>query len=1089
MGMETRADSDGDVNKEISKSPKVSSSKKEVKNLYDVLFIAASTLIAILFTAILIFIEKYTGFDLSSKLWGIGGIIPAITVFAIGMIIFSFLSSGQRLRETDTYGRILVELDKREYRFRSMIENGSDMITLIGIDGTILYESRSVKRILGYEPEELVEQNIFKYIHKKDLLRAGRTLTRSLLNSNKLLNIEIRFRHKDGSYRLLEGSGKNLFGDPSVRGIVINSRDITERKRAEEELKKYQDNLEMLVEERTDEIIKANKKLRKEITERKRAEEAISDAKQRLDHLVQASPAVIYSCGPHPEYPTTFISENVEITLGYKTEEFYDTPHFWSERVHPDDTKLAAREFSRLINGKSVSCEYRFRHKDGRYIWLHDEVVPTFNADGKINGYIGSWFDITERKQMDAEKQARAEFLARLVGIKDLTELTQLFYEYLSALMPCDAGALFMKSKDNSNENLEVVFSFDTDENGKRKIDKSREIMTPDPDTALWRVLESGEREIIHRTEEQMADIETNIRYLSAFNKRPSRALAFIPISIHGQLVGTFTVQSYKPDVYTDHRVSILETIAADLALALTATKATEALRESEERFRTLVENQGEGIAIVDTNENITFANPAAYDILGADSSGLIGRNLSEFTVPDQFDKVLKQTASQFDGTKNSYEIEITRPDGEKRCLLITSTPLFENDGTLKNVLGVFRDITEKRRMEEELAKNEKLESIGLLAGGIAHDFNNFLTAILGNISMVIQEADKSDEIPSKLESAEDAALQAQMLTRQLLTFSKGGIPALETDCIEDITRETIRFALSGSNVRCEYFFPSDLRMAKFDRGQIGQVIQNLIINADQAMPDGGVIKLTAENVRIRQNQMPPLESGNYVKISIKDNGPGIAEENQSKIFDPFFTTKQHGSGLGLATAHSIVRKHNGNLEVKSRPGEGAEFIIYLPSTTERPKPKLSGNIFLGYGSGRILVVDDEKFIRDMLERMLTKSGYVVSCAPEGSIAVEMYKNSLISESPFDLVVVDLTIPGGMGGKEIIVKLREIDPEVKAIVSSGYSNDPIMAEYEKYGFVGRIAKPYKTNELYQVIQNAFDDPRLEEKNINAALTP
>ena len=517
--------------------------------------------------------------------------------------------------------------------------------------------------------------------------------------------------------------------------------------------------------------------------------------------------------------------------------------------------------------------------------------------------------------------------------------------------------------------------------------------------------------------------------------------------------------------------------------------RAEEALRESEERFRMLVENQGEGVVILDPDENFTFANPAAYSIFGSKDGKLIGRNLREFLNNNQVRVITNQTALRLKNMTSSHEMEFIRKDGEKRFLHVTATPLLENDGSVKNILGVFRDITENRRVEDELAKKEKLESIGLLAGGIAHDFNNFLTAILGNISMIKGNFSEVEDSYRILEDAEKATLQAQNLTRQLLTFSKGGIPVKEILPIAETLLETIRFTLSGSNVRFEYELPDDLKPVKFDKGQIGQVFQNIIINANQAMPNGGIIRLSAENIVIDENYTLALSAGGYVKIRVKDNGPGISEENRKRIFDPFFTTKETGSGLGLTTAYSIIKKHDGFIDVDSSPGSGTTFTIYLPATEEIPVPQIRESRSVYTGFGRILVVDDEKFIRDMLERMLTKSGYDVSCAPEGSIAVEMYKNSLKSESPFDLVVVDLTIPGGMGGKDIIIKLREINPEVKAIVSSGYSNDPIMADFENYGFVGRIAKPHKTNELYRVIQNVLDDSRPDEKNRNIMLTP
>jgi two-component system cell cycle sensor histidine kinase/response regulator CckA len=382
--------------------------------------------------------------------------------------------------------------------------------------------------------------------------------------------------------------------------------------------------------------------------------------------------------------------------------------------------------------------------------------------------------------------------------------------------------------------------------------------------------------------------------------------------------------------------------------------------------------------------------------------------------------------------------------------------------------LNFLSDITKRKRMEEDISKIQKLESIGILAGGIAHDFNNILTAILGNVSLA-KIYDLQSNVQERLTEAEKACMQAKELTQQLLTFSRGGAPVKKVTSIAHLLSDSAIFASSGSNARCECSIPDDLWAAEVDEGQISQVVNNLVINAEQAMPGGGVIKVSAENIFLSESVLP-LEDGNYVKISVEDQGVGIPEQHLQRIFDPYFTTKQKGSGLGLATSYSIIRNHDGHIVVESILGVGTTFHIYLPASSEEAvtREKMEEEIPV-MGKGNILVMDDEEFIRELVGDMLVNIGYEATTVSDGAEAVELYKEAKESGRPFDAVIMDLTVPGGMGGREALRRIMEIDPEIKAIVSSGYSNDPIMADFGKYGFSGVIAKPYKTGELSEVL--------------------
>jgi PAS domain S-box-containing protein len=493
-------------------------------------------------------------------------------------------------------------------------------------------------------------------------------------------------------------------------------------------------------------------------------------------------------------------------------------------------------------------------------------------------------------------------------------------------------------------------------------------------------------------------------------------------------------------------------------------------LRLYEERFMEVVESSSDIIYSIDTHGVILSTNKQGYQILDYLHSDIIGKHIKEICTRETWEELAKG----FEKVKAEGSVfldagKIIRRTGENLDVTAHSTAMYDERKEFHGVRLTFRDITEHKKMEEELRNIEKLESIGIMAGGIAHDFNNILTTITGNISLARVSAKNDRKLSRVLSETQKACNHARNLTNQLLTFSKGGAPIKKVQYIKNLLKDSTKFALRGSPVNYELFLEDDLWPVEVDEGQIIQVIHNLALNAQQAMCNGGTIAISAENVAVEKADPLPFK-GNYIKIRVKDEGIGIPAERMNKIFDPYFTTKEEGSGLGLTTTFSIIKNHDGHIFVDSRENVGTTFSIFLPASDERAyeeKKKMDKDL---QGAGYILIMDDEENVRRSVCRMLRYLGYDVEAAKNGEQAIDLYKNAMESVRPFDAVLMDLTIRGGKGGKETIKELRRIDSQVKAVVSSGYFNDPIMADYNKHGFFGVIPKPYEIEVLNEVLQ-------------------
>lgn len=527
--------------------------------------------------------------------------------------------------------------------------------------------------------------------------------------------------------------------------------------------------------------------------------------------------------------------------------------------------------------------------------------------------------------------------------------------------------------------------------------------------------------------------------------------------------------------------VTTIDERIAELNLEVSQRKkAEQRLAAESERLQVTLQSIADAVIAVDTEGRIVLLNRVAAELTDwslEEAKGVVLEkvfSVKSLRTGNVVENVLAPILEQ--GRQRVAEGDLILMTREGREVQVTEScaPLTDNNGKVMGAVIAFRDVTDQRLLEEDLAKTAKLESVGVLAGGIAHDFNNLLTAILGNLSLARMEAAGDTALCQHLVEAEHASLRARDLTLQLLTFSRGGAPVKRSVDLSILIRESAIFVARGTSVQLEFAVASDLRLAVVDKGQIGQVVDNLVINGIQAMPEGGTITISAVNVEVGEQSPLALVAGRYIQISVKDRGVGIEDEVLQQIFDPYFTTKESGNGLGLSICYAIVSKHGGYIGARSIMGRGTIFDVYLPAVEQEDESERKSSVEIplkkNQAAGRILVMDNEEMIRMVSQSMLQALGYDVVCVKDGEEAIQVYQEFMGTDAAFDGVILDMTIPGGMGGEEAVGRLRALDPSLKAIVSSGYSRHAVMAAYQGYGFDGAVAKPYRLKDLSEVLQ-------------------
>ena len=1045
------------------------------------------------------------------------------TLMVSGRPVFSengeFEGTVSVLTDISELKRVETELAESEQMYRALVDASPDSLTTTDLFGNITYASPQTAQLLRYErPEDMIGKNAFEMVAPEYREQAFKNSMETQEKGHRRNN-EVVFIRKDGTRFFAELSTaviKDAQGNP--KGMIANARDVTSRKQAEQKIRESEEMFRIITEQsvmalfifQDGKIIYTNEALldylgyslaevyawtdedifnlvhpedREFIREQARKKLAwepdtvtsytyrLYTKNGELKWMAQHSRPIMYKGKSALLVSLADITERKQAEEALRRAEaekalvmdavsehliYHDTDLtvIWANRAAAESVDMAVDELIgkncfEVWHGRQSPCpdcpvkralktgkleEQEMQTPDGRVWYIHG--YPVRDEAGNINGAVETTREITQRKKAE---QALRESQSRLTAaIENL---------------PFD---FFMVGGDGkyTMANTTIRKHWNT----------------------LSKADSRGPEDLLGKSPE---DLGVDEKYIELWKENNRRAFAGevvkgeVGYEIEGEMRHYFNIIS--PVYYGDE---IKEILGVNIDVT-DRKRAEESLAEEKERLAVTLRSIGDGVISTDRQGRIVLMNRMAEDLTGWKQEEALGKSLGQvFHIIDEEtreqseDPVLKVLEMEGSITLAEQTLLVSR-DGSERVVADSAAPIRDRESKVIGVVLVFRDITERRKMETEMLRTEKLESVGVLAGGIAHDFNNILTAILANISMSRLAVKDNAKVDSRLEEAEKACSRAKSLTRQLLTFTSGGTPVKSPTSLKELVRESCLFALRGSNVSCEFDFQKDLWPVEADEGQISQVIHNLIINSDQAMPHGGSINVSIRNLVIEENGR--LSPGHYTAIKIEDHGVGIPADYLEKIFDPFFTTKEKGSGLGLATSFSIVHQHDGHIEVRSEPGTGTTFTIYLPAMPKGELPERNLSSSPVPGKGKILVMDDDPAIRDLLAIMLTDLGYEAQFAGDGEKAIDLYKKASEAQSPFDLVILDLTVPGKMGGKEAMAKLQEIDPHVRAIVSSGYSTDPIMAEYQSHGFKGVVTKPYDIQELSRVLKNVWNE--------------
>lgn len=824
-------------------------------------------------------------------------------------------------------------------------------------------------------------------------------------------------------------------------------------------------------------------------TERQRAEDAFRESEEKYRLLADNATDVIWTTDENLKF--TYFSPSVERLRQYTAQEAL--AQSLEESMAPDSVRVAMSIFQDELEllkrgdhpeGRTRTCELEATCKDGSTVWVEASMRFLLDNQGNLAGVLGISRDISERQRRAARQLALQRVRDEIWKMDTSADIQQILNAIRDNLGELSVGMsdISVNMIDDSTDPPAIGF-YTIDHRGVEHININPEYPGIPVLLRIWR-----QQQVAYRRDLTVEDIYGERPYIGRAKGGKIRSIVDVPFA-----QGTLALNSLEVDAFSLEDIEVLQEIAQILSEGLQRLddmhklgqrnrelgreiaereQAEEKLRSSEAQLHAVIESLPFDLWCTDADGRYIVQNSVCRERWG----DTIGKRPGDLEVSGEvLDEWNENTRRVFAGEVVQGEIEYTL--GEKReTHSYIIAPIWEGERIIGST-GINIDITDRRRLEEEVRRSHNLESLGLLAGGIAHDFNNVLTGVTGNLALLLRFLTKDSEEYEIAREAEQAASKTRDLTRQLMTFARGGTPVKETASIDELIREATELSLHGSNARPAYHFAPGLPFVDIDVVQMGQVIQNLVLNADQAMPDGGTVTISADHVEISESDAASLEAGSYVRVTVEDEGGGIPPGQTDRIFDPYFTTKESGHGLGLAICHSIIQRHKGHISVRSEIDVGTTFEFYLPASEQQAvsPDEVSLAVAELSGSGRILLMDDEETIHRMVGRALRVLGYEVESVYDGDEAMRVYGDALRSDRPYDLAIMDLTIPGGMGGKEAVGKLLELDPSARVLVSSGYANDPVMADYAEYGFAGRVAKPIDIDELAEAVSRALSE--------------
>ena len=892
------------------------------------------------------------------------------------------------------------------------------------VTGESFYSDRS-KEMLGFAPHELSSrrEDWVPRIHPDDVHLGRLAMEEHVAGRRPYYQVEHRFRCKDGTYKWILSRGKALVNEAgeAIRVVGVHT----------------------------------------DISESRHSERALRESEKRYRRLFLTHP---YPMWIYDRETLRFLAVNDSAVAfyGYTREEF---ERMTLQEIRPEEELEHFRDMVQAMQpGTNQLGVFTHRCKDGRLVRV--EMTTLVFTDQGREQVLAIAKDQTERERAQTavrESESRYRLLfenspieiieydyrstiewmedLRRAGVTDLTAWADTHAEEMSAAMSrlpivgMNAAALRLlgaQTVDDVMANLQRIVS-----------------------PAGWALLRQS--------------------FLAVWLGRHESEGEMTLFSLDGSAHHVYA-HWWVPIV--DGRPYYARTPIA--LLDLTQTKAAELeLAAERERLAVTLSAMAEGVVTTDAEGQVRFINKAACVITGWASTAAGGRRIDEVCTlrHEKTGAVIKPPVAAALAAGRVVDLPpqttLLRRVGGRGLVEGCCAPIRDADGKGIGAVLVLRDVTERSRLEAELQRASKLESVGILAGGIAHDFNNILAIVMGNLTLAQLDAGTSAAALRWLKEAERGAFRARDLTQQLLTFAKGGDPVRTAVLLPEIVREAAKFALHGSTVRGEFEIADDLWAADVDSGQIGQVVQNLVINAMQAMKGGGTLRVTLRNEELAADTPAPLAAGRYLRLSLADTGSGIRPEHLARIFEPYFTTKEQGSGLGLATVYSIIRKHQGHVSVESELGKGTTFHLWLPAAKQAPAATVVSRSPFETMQGRILFMDDEEPIRQMINVLLGRLGFTVKTVADGAELVREYAAGRSTGQPYDLVMMDLTVPGAMGGREAMQELRKLDPAVRAVVSSGYSGDPVLANFREHGFCGIVPKPYRVADLTKVLQAAL----------------